>query len=563
MKISSRQSQDFILGNYLLQTFQVIESLRALYPDLVFEEIADQIINVVVPEGSTSYLDMLNNETNILSIPTLYGLNAREALIDANILPFHDYPFGELRGRGIVIGFIDTGIDYTHVVFKNEDNTSRILRIWDQTIEGNPPTGYSYGTEYTKEQLDEALRAENPYEVVPTRDEIGHGTFLAGIAAGDDKTQGNMYIGGAPDAGIVMVKLRPAKAYLRQYYIIDEATIAYQENDFIAGVSYLLQIALELRRPLVICVGIGNNNGAHDGTTIAERYMNSLTTAQDLVMVVAGGNEANSGHHFSGRITTGAQQNIEINVADGESGFIVSLWAVRGDILAVSMRSPIGQVIAKVPVIPNETTVYSFNLEQTTLSVTYNYPNPQTGSQNILMRFERPTPGLWSITVYGEDIVEGNYNLWLPRNGFILEGTRFLRSDSLVTVSIPSTGEYMITLGAYDYIDQSIYVGSGRGFAADNQVKPEIIAPGVNIEGPQPGGGYTTYVGTSAAAAITASAIALLMQWAILEGNLKEMNTRIARGILIRGATRRIGVVYPNPAEGYGRLDLRNAIARI
>ena len=563
MRMILNQGIDFILRDYILQTFQLIERLKEAYPNLKFEKVADEVIHVEVPEGTEIELDQLKNNNTLLSIPSLYGLNAREGLIEANILMFHDYPFGELRGDGIMIGFVDTGIDYTHTVFKNEDNTTRILRIWDQTISGKPPTDYTYGSEYTKEDIDAALKASNPYEIVPSRDDIGHGTFLAGVAAGDDKTENNEYIGGAPNASLLIVKLRPAKPYLKEYYLISEEAIAYQENDLLAGISYLLRTAVELGKPLVICIGIGNNDGAHDGSSIVERYLNALSTVQNLVLLVAGGNEANSGHHFSGQILTGERQNIEINVAEGENGFFVSLWARQGDKLAVSIRSPIGQEIAKVPAIPSTITLYTFNLEQSVVTVAYNYPNAQSGAQNVLIRFKNPTPGLWSIAVYGEEMVRGNYNLWLPRNDFIFQATRFLKSDALVTVCNPSTGENMITLGAYDYIDQSIYVGSGRGFSADNMVKPDLVAPGVNIEGPQPGGGYTTYVGTSTAAAITASAVALLMQWASIEGNLKEMNTRITKGILIRGAARRRGVIYPNPAEGYGKLDLRNAIASI
>jgi len=563
MRIVINPIDNVIVRNYILQSYQTIDFFRRTYPNLLFESIARQIFNVEVPQGSEPEIERLRGQANLLEVPTLYGLNAREALIDANILMFHDYPFGELRGNNIIIGFVDTGIDYTHKVFQNADNTTRIVRIWDQTLPGNPPPGYLYGSQYTEEDLNRAIQSGNPYEIVPTRDDIGHGTFLAGVAAGDDKTGNNEYRGGAPDALIAMVKLRPATDNLKAYYLVREEAIAYQENDFIAGISYLLQIALELQKPLVICVGMGNNTGAHDGTAIVERYLNSLSVTEKLVILVAAGNEANSGHHFSGKIATGEIQNVEMNVSEGEKGFFLNVWGTQSDRLAVSMRSPVGQVIEKVPLVPERARTYKFSLEQTVITVIYNYPEPQTGGENIIIRFENPTPGLWALSIYGEEIIQGFYNMWLPRSGFIGEETRFLRSDALVTVGIPGTGENMITIGAYDYIDQSVYVGSGRGPAADNQMKPEIIAPGVNIEGPRVGGGYTTFVGTSSAAAVTASAAALLMQWAVVKGNLQQMNTRVARGILIRGAARRRGAVYPNPAEGYGRLDLRGSITSI
>ena len=554
---------EFILKDYILQSAQPIDTLRKVYPNLNFEEVASEVIHVEVPEGAEDEFKSLMNTNAFLSIPELFGLNAREALIEANILMFHDYPFGELRGSGVMIGFVDTGIDYTHTVFKNEDHTTRILRIWDQTVSGKAPTGFTYGSEYTKEEIDEALKASNPYELVPSKDDIGHGTFMAGLAAGDDKTQNNEYVGGAPDADLLMVKLRPAKNGLKEYYLVREEAIAYQENDILAGIRYLFKMATELKKPLIICIGIGNNEGEHQGTSRVELYLNSRSRVQNLIMVIAAGNEANSGHHFRGNITTGGKQDIEINVEEGEKGFFVSLWALQGDKFAVSIRSPLGQEIEKVPVIPSEVSQHTFNLERTVVTVGYDYPNAQAGAENIVIRFKTPTPGIWSISVYGEEVTRGSYNIWLPRNDFILQGTRFLKSDALVTICNPCTGEKMIAIGAYDYIDESVYVASGRGFRPDEKIKPELIAPGVNVEGPQIGGGYTTYVGTSTAAAIMASAAALFMQWASIEGNLKEVNTRIARGIFIRGASRRRGVIYPSTAEGYGKLDLRNTIASI
>ncbi len=558
-----RQNINLTVRDYILQSIQTLEGLRAAYPRLLFESLAEQIYYVEVPLGAEDEFLRLRSDVSFLAVPSLYGLNATEALIESNILMFHDYPFGELRGNNIIIGFVDTGIDYTHLAFLNADNTTRVVRIWDQTLTGTPPAGFTYGTEYSQQDINLALQSPNPYEVVPSRDEIGHGTFLAGVAAGDDKMGTNLYRGAAPDALIAMVKLRPAKPYIKTHFLVREQAVAYQENDFIAGITYLVQMAITLQRPLVICVGVGNNYGAHDGTTITERYLEALTTVQNLVIVVGAGNEANNGHHFGGTIAGGQRQDIEVNVAEGEQGFFLTVWARPSDLLSVSLRSPIGQIVEKVPVIPNQVRTYSFALEQTLISVTYNYPDIQTGAENIIISFRLPTPGLWVVSIYGEEIIQGNYNMWLPRSGYITEGTRFLRSDALVTIGIPSTEEYIVTVGAYDFIDQSVYVGSGRGPRADGLIKPDLIAPGVNVEGPRTGGGFTTFVGTSTAAAITAGGAALLMQWAIVQQNLREMNTRIARGILIRGTVKRRGVEYPNPAEGYGRLDLRSTIANI
>lgn len=559
-----RENGELLLRDYILQTIQPVESYRGRYPQLIFEPIVSDVIHIEVPLGAEEGLERLRQSAGFLKLPVLYGLNSREAFIESHIAMFHDYPFGPLTGSNVMIGFVDTGIDYTNKVFRNEDGTTRIISLWDQTLSGDPPEGYTYGSEYRKRQIDAALISENPYEVVPSRDEIGHGTFLAGLAAGDDKTGTQEYRGGAPDAFIAMVKLRPAKAYLKTYYLIEEDDIAYQENDFLAGIHYLFQLSLELNIPLVICIGMGNNVGAHNGTTLTEMYLNTLSIARNVIIVVAAGNEANSGHHFSGTILPQETRDIEINVSEEEkSGFITYLWADIADKIAVSLRSPIGQLVERIPVEPDSTIVYTFGLEATRITVTYNYPDSQTGLQNTIIRFQKPTPGLWSVTIYGQEINDGHYHMWLQRNDFITPNTRFLRAETLMTIENPSTSEYVITVGAYDYIDQSIYAGSGRGPTSDHRIKPELIAPGVNVSGPIPGGGYTTYIGTSTAAAITASAAVLLMQWAVFQGNLEAMNTRIARGLLIRGAVRRRAIDYPNPIEGYGRLDLRGTISGI
>ncbi|WP_069998258.1 S8 family peptidase [Cellulosilyticum sp. I15G10I2] len=564
MTVESRQDNSLMIRDYILQSLLPVEFFRAAYPALLFEILGGAIVSVEVPLGAEEAFTSLRNAGFFLTPATLYGLYAREALVSANILMFHDYPFGPLRGNGVIIGFVDTGIEYTNTLFRNADGTTRILSIWDQTIPGSPPVGYTYGTTYSQQMINTALGSENPLEIVPTQDNIGHGTFLAGVAAGDDRMGVSAYRGGAPNAHIIMVKLRPAKVYLNQYYLIRDTDVAYQDSDVIAGINYLLEEALVSGLPLVICIGIGDTVGAHTGSTIVERYLDTISILRNVIVVVAAGNEGNTGGHFSSDILQGQRQEIEINVsAEEERGLLAFVWAKIPDKLAVGIRSPIGQVIERVPVIPNETTTYTFGLERTVITITYNYPDIQTGFQNVIIRFQNPTPGLWTIEVYADLIVNGNYNIWLQRRDFIIDTTRFLRADTLTTIAIPSSAEYVVTVGAYDFLDQSMYVGSGRGPTADNKVKPDIIAPGVNVRGPLVGGGYTTYTGTSIAAAITASAAALLMQWAVINGNLQNMNTRIARGIFIRGALRRRGIQYPNPIEGYGRLDLRNSIDSI
>ena len=554
----------YLLTNYTLGTIVSIEQLRQLYPTLLFERITPAIYTVQVPEGQEAELERLRISFGRISEPILYGLNSEQALETSGISVFHDYPYGALRGNGVLIGFVDTGIDYMNPLFQNADGSTRIRAIWDQTITsgdvGTTPQDYSYGRVYTQEDIDEALRSDDPYSIVPSRDENGHGTYLAGIAAGNDQSDQPEYVGAAPDATIIMVKLRLASERRRQYAFVRDGVPAYQNNDIMAGMNFLLDQAYKLRRPIVICLGLGNNFGAHNGTALLEGYLQGISAASNVIVTVAAGNEGNSGHHYRGEVALGGTDEVEINVGENEEGFFIYLWAGLPNRLQVAVRSPLGQLIDRVPIFNERIQTYPFKLEETELSVQYLYPEPYSGNEAIIIRLSKPTPGIWTVIVSADAIVTGEYHMWLSRRGFIGDTTRFLRSDPQTTVQIPGTDGYSIVVGAYDNTDDSVYAASGRGPTISNIIKPDIVAPGVNVRGPIPGGGFTTYAGTSTAAAVTAGACALLMQWAVVDGNFPEMNTRIASGILTRGARRQRGVTYPNNVEGYGRLDLQNSI---
>ncbi|MHC1750396.1 MAG: S8 family peptidase [Cellulosilyticaceae bacterium] len=549
---------------YLIETPLTLDTLRDRYPSIVFIPIDGRIFSIAVPNTAKDEFTRLRSTTEAIYIPHVYGLtNNSDVLEQSGIASLHNSFLGELRGKGILVGFVDTGIDYTHPVFRYADGTSRITRIWDQTIEGSPPEPFGFGTEYTTEEINIALASPDPYNIVPSRDDIGHGTALAGIATGYSDIASELYLSAAPDAHIAMVKLKPAAEYLMQYYLIEQDVPAYQANDVILGIQYLVNLSVLLNLPLVVCIGLGNSFGGHDGSTIIERYLERLSVLEKIIITIASGNEATTAHHYSGNLIGDIPDEVEINVAAGENGFICELWASGADKVTVSIKSPLGQLIDRIPVIPYKETSINFSLEKTKLSVTYSFPDLKSGNEVITMRFQDPTPGIWTINVYGIVIVEGNFDIWLPVTDFILPNTRFLNPDPFITLVIPSSASNLISVGGYNYIDGSTFAPSGRGPTKNLIIKPDIIAPAVNLTVPQVGGGYTTYIGTSIAAAITAGACAILLEWGVLKGNLIQLNTRSARTILIRGATRRPGTAYPNPIEGYGKLNLRKSLTLI
>lgn len=550
------------IESYILEYYGDVTEGVAGFSGVTVELIDQRYASIGVPQAQRERFLSINPPPSV-TLPLLYGLNAVQALDEAGILLFHTYPYGELRGAGVVIGFIDTGIDYTNSVFQYEDGSTRIQRLWDQSLEGTPPRGFNYGAEYSKDQINQAIMSPDPYSIVPSKDDNGHGTSIAGIAAGYDRSGANEFIGGAPDAELYVVKLKPASEYLREYYFIKEGAYACQSNDIMLGVRYLVQSIRETDKPLVICLAVGTNDGPHDGSSILESVLSEISSFRGICLVTAAGNEANTGHHYSGTLVGKPSDSFEVNVAEGERGFELIVWSHNPDKLSISIRSPLGGIVEKIPASPNGLDQTKLPLEETIITVIYQYPDPRNGAQEIAIRLNKPTNGIWTFTIYGDYVVDGRYDAWLPKEGFQDPATRFLQPDPFVTLTIPATQSDAIIVGAYDNIDKSMFAGSSRGPTRAEVIKPDIIAPGVNIKAPQVGGGYTTLTGTGASAAVTAAAAALLFQWGLIEGNLTTMNTNTIRAILIRGATRQKGIVYPNPVEGYGRLNLLNSLALI
>ena len=307
---------------------------------------------------------------DVLGIPRVYGPYGESSVIEAGFTYFFDLPNYPLTGEGVIIGFVDSGIDYLNEVFVNENNTTKIVSIWDQTIQsGKKPIGFKYGTEYTREDINKALDSEDPYSIVPSRDETGHGTFIAGVAAGRRLEN---FTGGAPDSEIVMVKLKQAKEYLRDIYLIDNDAIIYQENDIMLGIEYLMDKAREEKKALAICIGIGSNQGPHNGTSNLEEYLDHISQFYGQTVTVAGGNEANLGHHYTGNLNTETKSDIvEVVVAEEEKGISLQFWGKSGDVFSVSILSPTGEIIIGTRpdlVMPERKKIDLF-LEETTILI--------------------------------------------------------------------------------------------------------------------------------------------------------------------------------------------------
>ena len=492
-------------------------------------------------------------------IPKLYGLMDTTAVAATGSIRLQNQSGFNLTGRDVIIGFIDTGIDYTNKLFQKSTGQTRILSIWDQTdVKGNPPEGFSYGSEYTREEINRALQADNPLEVVPHRDENGHGTFMAGIACGSYDEQGD-FIGAAPDSEIVMVKLKEAKKYLTNYFYAMGSQPLYQENDIMLAASFLKNVAIKQKKPIVIVVGLGCGNGGRAGGSPLDEVLNRIGSKIGNCVVVAAGNEGNERLHYRGTIgiaTENTTHNVEFRVGDNVPGFVLELWGNAPDIFSVGFVSPFGESVPRIPVRQGSVENINFVFEQSSIELTYELVESGTGGQLIFMRFKQPSPGIWTIKVYGNNILDGNFNIWGGLRQYTPEGNYFLTPNPDMTLTVPAATENVITFGGYDNVTNAFYPKSGRGFTRENRIKPDLTAPAVNVYGPGISGGYTRRSGTSVACEVGAGAWAQILQWGIVEDNEPYMKNNYIKNYLIRGAERNRDIRYPSEQWGYGTINV-------
>ena len=588
-KIISDEYVDFII-DFPLEDVLGGENERF---DYCYQAVDARVGILSINKNQLPDTSLLSND--YLSIPDLLGLQQETVeetliqenglvagetfdpspLIESGITRVQDEPLN-LTGRGVILAFADTGINYRNRIFRKEDGSTRILALWDQTIQdGEPPEGFLYGTEYTREDIDRALLAEEMGEnaemgaqrardIVPSVDENGHGTRLAALSAGSRIEEGSLYNSPAFQADILVVKLKPAKQYLRDYYMIPDGAVAYSSTDVMMAIKYMDRFARVFRRPIVYCLGMGTNFRDHEGGGIFSRYLTAVASQRSRVMVIAGGNEGNASHHYRGRFEEDGrtlEENMEIFVSEGVDGFLMEIWTEAPVNLAVSVRTPGGEYIEPSSVLFQTNLRYRFVFEETIITVYNAYITQGSGDALVLMRFEKPTPGVWAIGVSDEaNSPDARFDAWLPISEFLSQPVYFLRPDPETTLTTPSYVTDAVTVATYNSRDNSIYQNSGRGFSRDNRIKPDLAAPGVDMTivgnrlGETPV--ISTYTGSSLAAAVMAGAAAQFAQWAVVDGNSPYIRSQELKNYFIRGASRDRNIEYPNPIWGYGRMDL-------
>lgn len=462
----------------------------------------------------------------------------------------------KLYGAGVFVAVIDSGIDYANPDFRNADGTTRIYALWDQTIPGNPPEGYVQGTEYTKEKIDEALRQENRAErmqIVPSEDRSGHGTAVAGIAAGNGRgSEGARYQGVASESGILVVKLGTPR---------EEGFP--RTTELMQAIDYVVKQAQRAGRPVAINISFGNTYGSHTGTSLVERFIADIANLWKSVICIGMGNEGASAGHTSGILKENTEERIPLAVQTQETAINVQIWKSYHDIVDISLISPAGVQIGPIQEVIG---TQRFVVGDTEILLYYGEPSPFHVSQEIFIEFlprdSYITPGIWQFVLTPRKIVTGEYDLWLPSENVLNRGTAFRYPTERGTLTIPSTSQRVISVGAYDPLTFAYADFSGRGgLVAGEENKPDLVAPGVNITAPTPSGIYQTFTGTSFATPFVSGAAALMMEWGIVRGNDLYLYGEKVKAYLRRGARPLPGFTkYPNPQVGYGALCLEESI---
>ncbi len=443
-----------------------------------------------------------------------------------------------LSGAGVLVGILDSGIDYFHRDFRNEDGSTRILFLWDQVLEQI----------YDEAQINEALNAPARGEgqvTVPSVDVSGHGTAVAGIAAGNGRDSGGLYRGAAYGSSLIVVKLGTA-----------QAEGFPRTTQLMRALDFVLKKAVELGRPIAVNISIGNTYGSHDGTSLLETFMDEAAGFGRNVIVVGSGNEGGSAGHASGVLSEGRQAEILVSVAPYETSLSVQLWKAYADQFRVTLVAPSGEQLGPFSeTLGPQRYRYRSAQGETRILVYYGKPSPYSRFQEIYLDFIPEQTyigsGIWRILLEPVKILSGQYDLWLPSHNLLNPSTRFLGASPDTTLTIPSTAGKAITVGAYDPSYQSYAQFSGRGYTRLNQVKPDLAAPGTNITAPAAGGGYERVTGTSFAAPFVTGAAALIMEWGIVKGNDPFLYGEKVKAYLQRGARQLPGFeTWPNPQLG-------------
>ncbi|WP_243276109.1 S8 family peptidase [Faecalicatena contorta] len=555
-KIIDENYLDLIIDNMLVRNAESEDGQAIKINDRY------SIINVLNPDP---YPCELGETYPYHSVPGLFTPMSVLTTEDSGIGSLQNNSHLALYGHGVLVGLVDTGIDYRHPAFLTREGNSRIYSIWDQEDQnGISPEGFGYGTEYTNEDLNLALQSEYPLSIVPCQDTNGHGTAIASIIAGNVMDSAS-FRGIVTEAELIVVKLKPPKNNLRKLSFVHGDTECYQETDILLGLNYLRQKARELQRPMVICLAMGSSHGGHIGLGTLSDYLSRMVLNPGIDAVIAGGNEGSSRRHYYSRVSDEAYNHIfELEISKQDTLFGMEIWSEIPARLAVKITSPTGETTRFIQPQLGSCYAFDFIFESSRIYVNNITLEKENGDQLIMIRFENPSEGIWRFRLVNLEEEDYAFHAWLPAGDLISEETYFLASSPDTTVTEPGNAEYPLTVTAYNSLSSSTMPESSWGYTRNSRITPDIAAPGYQIACAYPDGRYGYISGTGAAAAHATGTIAMLLEWAVVKGYYPTITGYDVNRLIIRGADRsNHGYTYPNKNWGYGTLDIYSLLRKL
>ena len=556
---SDSKDKIFLLAEVSNQ--EVLKNLLKIQ-DIEGVMISSNFAVIITPADKVDEVKKLAIRIVNIEVSTILTLNDISPVEASGAPVFNTNPYLRLNGRDVLVGVIDTGIDYLNKEFQMEDDTTRIVRLWDQTIQGDKYIyGLKYGVEYTEDQINQAISLQtsggDPYSIVPSKDEIGHGTKVSGIIGGRGINPDLK--GVAPDCKFVIVKLSRTTKVELDAALIDKMDVpSYSPWSVLLGIRYVVSVARELNKPLVLFIPMGSNMGSHTGNGIDESIIDNYSTEAETVIVVPVGNQGNTDTHTEGIIEkAGDIKDIEIRIGERQKNLPITIWINKPNRVKLSIISPTGEIIDNMEAKNTNNRRIKFLYEKTEMIVNFNSPELSTGDTLIFIRAYNLRPGIWKFRLTGEYIVEGNYYAWIPQRELIDDETKFLNPVEYTTITLPSTSNNAISVGYYNQNNNSIVSESSNGYTRYGSIKPDIVAGGSNALVTIPGGATSVMSGSSVAGAVVAGCCALILQWAVTDGNYPGIYSSQIKTYIISGAKTRPGDIYPNRQWGYGMFDLQ------
>lgn len=523
-----------LLGNYAIITIATDRIPDLLpFPEILFLELPRPL-----------YLDAITGiEASCFSARPFLPV---EESVRSDHFSSDSFSAGELTGKGTVIAILDSGVDYKHPDFCTISSQSRIISYWDQTLPYDGSNSYKMGMIFSNEDLN-ALISGRILSPAPSTDSSGHGTHIAGICAGNGRNSNGKNHGAAPEASLLVVKLK------------NDANSVYTDYaNLMMAIDYVVKYASAQGLPLTINISYGSNDGSHDGNGLMERFISNCIFYGKNTVVVATGNEGLSRRHSQITVPSGQRTSVPFSVAPGETSLYLQLWKYPSDSFSYELFLPDLRSHITIPESPG---IYSYILGNHKIGLIISEPTPYQPLQEVFFSIiPSPgnitlSPGTWQLSIHSVNTVNGRANLWLPSKEATNSATGFLNPSTDMTFTIPSTAANVLSVSGYDSSTDVFASFSGKGFSNQQNTKPDLTAPAVNILSTAPGGGYSIRTGTSMAAPFVSGASSLLMEYGIVLGNDPFLYGEKIKALLWRGARPLPAFTeYPNDSVGWGAL---------